>query len=193
MRISIDRVRRDYLALLGESPGLSPTLDFGEDSAVLTLEEELETRLLPLAVTATLATPAALLDEIEEAVPTLLHADGGETSIRLPSDYLRLHSLKMMEWDNAVREAEPPDSLRCQLGASTPSWMACPRNPLVVERSDAKGRCLAIYGSGKLTPVHLLYVPLPEISDGMLRIQRAAYPRLLEMLTGADLKSPRDS
>lgn len=183
MTVSLDRIRRDYLALLGESPGLSPVLEPGEESGVLELEELLKVRLEALAVEATLATPPLWLDEISRSEPET-EWEGGACRLRLPSDYLRLYSLRMEGWKEDVREPEPAGSLRDRLGMRCPDWMACTDNPLVKEGRDADGPYLMVKGVSGMpsSPELLLYVPKPRLTEKKLRISGAAYPRLLELL-----------
>lgn len=185
MRVRIDDLRRDCLALLGESPGLSPVLEEGEESGVLLIEDELRARLLPLAAEATLETPLHWLDEIENCGNAIQWSEARTDGIiPLPSDYLRLYCLRLEGWRDHVYEPEPPDTLRAQLGARCPDWMACAENPLVVERTGPEGRCLMVKGvtSNPAKPEIFLYIPRPEIERDELRISSAAYPLLLEKL-----------
>lgn len=129
MNIMLEQLRRDYLALMGESPGLSPVLEEGEESLVLELEEKLKVRLLPLAIEATMETPLLWLDDLEEAEIVIEWTpDRRCWRLRLPSDYMRLYSLHMGGWKEAVTEIEPADSLRTLLGEGCPRWMACEEN-----------------------------------------------------------------
>ena len=187
MKVSLNKVRRDYLALIGESPGLSPILGEGEDSAVLTLEEELSVRLIPAAIKATLECDPVHLDEIAECSPAIEWGDGGSARLRLPEDYLRLHTLRMYGWKDSVTRVEPPGTLRDSLRGRAPAWMNCPDNPLVVEERDAAGPFLRVYGCPKATerPEQLLYVPEPCIVGDDLKISKAAYRRMLELLIQA--------
>lgn len=188
MRVTIDRLRRDYLALRGESPGLSPILEEGEESGVLMLEELLKVKLIPLAVEATLETPLLWLDEIEAASPAV-EWTGSVGRMRLPDDYLQLCSLKMSGWVQPVTRPEPSQTLRARLGARCPDWMACPEHPLVLEGRDAEGKYIIVKGvEGKpAEPELLLYVPLPHLTEKKLRISGAAYPRLLEKLVKVEV------
>lgn len=183
MNVTLERLRRDYLALLGESPGLSPELEAGEESGVLELEELLGVRLPPLAVEATLETPLLWLDEVESVSPRVTwQNDVGR--IPLPDDYLRLYSLLMSGWSQPVDHPESRATLRGSLGTRCPSWMACQENPLVMEERDESGKFLTVKGvAGRPeSPLQLLYVPLPHFTEKKLRISAAAYPRLLEKL-----------
>ena len=185
MKIEFRKVVRDYLALMGESPGLSPILEEGEDSVVLTLEEELRVRLPALAVEATLITPAEINDEIRLLRPNVLWSDAGMAEISLPPEFLRFHSLRMMGWRAPVRELEPADTLRDQLRGNAPPWMACKENPLVVLVRDSEGLKLQVFGCDQLSErAELMYIPLPELTDDYLVIGRGAYGKVLELLTG---------
>ena len=184
MTISLDTLRRDFLALLGESPGLSPILEEDEEAAVLLLEDRIRVNLLPLAIEATLETPLLWLDDIESVDAEAQPSATGSIRISLPDNYLRLYSLKLAGWKEAVSDTEPEGSLRCRLGANTPFWMACNENPLVIERRDTRGHYLHVCGVTTAKPVveHLLYVVKPSVSNDTLRISAAAYPRLLDKL-----------
>lgn len=183
MNVTLERLRRDYLALLGESPGLSPVLEEGEESGVLILEEALRARLLPLAIEATLETPELWLDDIERSDPAVSWR-GSTATLRLPSDYLRFYLLEMPGWDAPVTSLEPPGSLRARLGTRCPDWMACAKNPLVMEGRDHEGKFLTVKGveGHPDTPELLLYVPMPRLTDKKLKISGAAYPLLLDKL-----------
>lgn len=184
MLIPIKQIVKDFLAITGESPHLSPTLEEGEDSAVLTLEEMLRARLDDCAVKATLETEPVFLDEIEEIYPEIEWSDDGVGKIRLPSDYLKLMSLRMPDWAESVTETEPKGTLRDALRGNAPRWMACPCRPLVVEGRDRKSRFLRIYGSERCydEPDELLYIVRPTVEGDALRVSSAAYPRMLELL-----------
>ncbi|MCH5214374.1 MAG: hypothetical protein J1E97_04215 [Muribaculaceae bacterium] len=188
MRIPLDQVRRDYLALRGESPELLPELAPGEESPVLTLSEALRVRLLDAAQRATLATSPLLLDEIASAADlTLLVGAGAFAIARLPSDYLKLHTLRMKDWAEPLLAAEPADSLRARLGSDAPGWMVCRHRPMVVEARDTEGLYLKIYGSRKLdTAAELLYVPRPRIEGDEIVISEAAYQEMLKNLADDD-------
>ena len=186
MRITIQQVCRDYLALRGESPDLIPELEEGEDSAVLTLRDELLARLEAEAVRATLETPRAFLDEIITAPAQAIATDSaGYLKIPLPDDYLRLYSLRMADWKEPVYDTEPADSLRWILGANAPKWMICRHRPMAGEDREAGVRILKVYGS-EATGVRaytLLYVPRPQLDGEELAISRAAYYKMMKNIT----------
>lgn len=69
MNYKLTKVVSDFLALRGESPDLLPTLEEGEDSAVLTLAARLEAELPAAAIAATVMTPASLLGDTAKAIP----------------------------------------------------------------------------------------------------------------------------
>lgn len=170
---------RDYLALRGESPDLLPVLEEGEDSAVLTLRDQLLALLPSLALKATLDTPPLYHDEIRTLEGEITTDRAGYGILRLPSNYLKLHSLRMNDWKEPLTAVEPPDSLRRHLGAGAPGWMICKENPMVTEASDADGLYLKIYGSDAFDlPFRLLYIPYPECDGETLTISGAAYRKL---------------
>lgn len=89
MEVSIETVIRDYLALRGESPDLLPVLEEGEDSAVLTLADELKARLPVAAVEATVMTPTQLLGDAVKEVPVTDAWLGWLLETRALPDYLK--------------------------------------------------------------------------------------------------------
>ena len=183
MTLTFNQICRDYLASRGESPDLLPLLDEGEDSAVLTLSDQLRVQLPAMALDATLATPAVFQDEIQavESIPESV--DNGTLIFRMPDDYLKLHSLKMADWEEDVTEVEPADSLRYALGANAPEWMVCAERPMVKEVRDSLGIALHVYGSRRQGRAEqLLYVPRPAFDGEHLTISRAAYLTLLKNL-----------
>ena len=175
MKISFEQVCRDYLALRGESPDLLPLLEEGEGSAVLTLTDELRVRLPAAAVAATMETPLFLLDETGDATGAECTDRERYLEIRLPDDYLKLHTLLMPDWREPVKRTEPGDSLRWALGAEMPDWMVCRGRPMVVEDSDGEGKLLKVYGTTAARPSKLLYVPRPHFDGTTLTISGAAY------------------
>ena len=184
MKLTIDEVTRDYLALRGESPELLATLTEGEEaSAVLPLSRKIAARLPRAAVQATLTTPFLCHDEVKAAEPRLELDKRGVITARMPDDYLRLYSLRMADWTEPVRQPEPRESLRWWLGANAPGWMCCKEHPMVVEDRDAGGIVLRVYGSEACDlPATLLYVPVPLFDGNTLVISRAAYYEMLETL-----------
>ncbi|MCH5217328.1 MAG: hypothetical protein J1F07_02050 [Muribaculaceae bacterium] len=183
MLLPIDTIIRDFLALRGESPDLLPLLEEGEESAVLTLRRALEVRLAAAAVEATMQIDLFSLDELREVErPEVLAADGGRLTVRLPSDFLRLHTLRMADWKDAVHSVEQQGTLRQALGAAMPQWMACPEKPLVMLRRDTRGPYLSVRGSRATEALSLIFVPQPVLDGDTLTLSRAAYPLLLEIL-----------
>ena len=175
MKISFTQICREYHALRGESPDLSPLLDEDEYSPVLSIERELGARLLPAAIEATLGTPLPLLDEIRSVTLTPVRREG-ILCIDAPKDYLRFISLKLSDNPEPVKRPER-EGLRYSLGASAPPWMITPANPMVTEHPSPESTTLRIYGSAG-GPVILTYVPMPEFDGVTLTISRHAYYRL---------------
>lgn len=187
MRISFETVVRDYLALRGESPGLLPVLEPGEDSAVLTLEAYLRTRLLPEAVRAAISLPLHEVDTLVSASPEPLADAGGTLILRMPDDYLRLHTLRMADWRESLYATEPFGSLRGALCANAPAWMFCTCRPMVREQRDAAGPYLRVFGSRSSSPpVTCLYVPRPSFDGTTLTLPAAAYIPTLESIKKSD-------
>lgn len=182
MKLKIDRIIRDFLALRGESPDLLPVLGEGEDSAVLTIAEELRVRLLPAAVKAVLTTPLFDIAEVCEAPAVPARDSFGSLSVALPDDFLRLHTLQMSDWREPLHCVEPEGTLRSLLGANAPAWMACSERPLVLLRRDDSGPSLRIFGTNSDTIVRLLYVAKPLLTDATLTLPSASYPILLNLL-----------
>ena len=181
MLVPYEKVRRDFLALRGESPDLLPVLEEGEDSAVLTLDAYLRAALPEMAVKATLQVYEDAQDSLDEIgkFEADIEWNGRVGEVRLPDDYLRLYYLKLEEWCEAVRRVEPKDSLRDRLRGMMPAWMACDHRPMVVEINDEIGKKLRIYGgSRKSRKATVLYIPVPLLSDGGLRISTCAYHNL---------------
>lgn len=184
MKIWIDTIVKDYLALRGESPDLLPLLEEGEDSAVLTLSRELMARLPSAAVEATLQTPILFLDDVRMAECRCLQESPRSALLRMPSDYLKLYSIRMADWNENVTSVEPSDSLRRILGANAPEWMICRKNPMVTEERDEQGLSLRVIGSDAFDlPATVYYIPLPKVEDDSLTISKGAYYKMLQMLT----------
>lgn len=191
MLITMNQIRRDFLALRGESPDLLPLLEEGEQSAVLTLDDLLRTRLMECAVRATLDTDPLFLDEIEDYTATIDWRPSGAGRLRLPANYLKFHSLLMPDWAEPVREPEPKESLRGKLRGNAPKWMICPHRPMVAEGRDTRGPFLLIYGSEREydRPEECLYIPRPAMEGDALRISAAAYPQMLVYLNSKNQES----
>lgn len=183
MKISYDRIRRDYLALLGESPDLLPILEEGEESAVLTLDRQLKARLPDAAVKATLETPPEENDTLKTVTLRALESDAGlRVSVyALPDDFLKLHRLALPDCVEEVRETEPEGTLRRRLGANAPRWMACSRHPMVTLEGSPEGARLRVYGSVAVSAT-LTYAPRPSFDGESLEIAKGAERRLLKEL-----------
>ena len=180
MKIPFDRVLVDWLALHGESPELLPLLEEGEDSAVLKIADELRVRIVDMAIKATLETPSVFLDEIVDYHTASL-MDSSGVVLRMPDDYLKLHSLQMEDWKEKVTATEPEDTLRYALGANAPAWMICAERPMVKAERDSEGIALRVYGTRSTSPpLRLTYVPRPAFDGETLRVSAAAYHRLLQ-------------
>ena len=185
MKIPFSQISRDFLALQGESPDLLPVLEEGEESPVLLLADELRVRILDAAVKATLATPPLFLDEIKSVAAVPLFEDGGAIILRMPSDYLKLYSLRMSDWKETVMATEPSGSLRAALGANAPRWMICAKRPMVTEQRDSSGIFLRILGSrSERAAIELYYIPLPSFDGDILTISKSAYHTMLSFLVG---------
>lgn len=183
MKRPLTEIRRDYLALRGESPDLLPQLEEGEYGAVLTLSDELRVKLMERALEATLITPSFLqTDAIQSITPPLLVGRGKYAIARLPADYLKLHTLMMDDWREPLTTVER-EGLRAELGSAAPDWMICPCRPMVREASDSEGKYLKIYGTRETgRPSELEYIPMPRIEEECLVISSAAYHKMLELL-----------
>lgn len=184
MKIEFSQVCRDYLALRGESPDLLPLLEEDEEAPVLLLSRELRARLPAAAVKATLEVPAVFHDEIRCTEQTPRTDKAGCGLLRMASDYLRLYSVSLADWKEPVRAPEPENSLRRSLGANLPRWMICRERPMVLEERDSEGIVLKVYGSDAFDlPAVVYYIPFPEFDGETLTISRAAYHRMLQILT----------
>lgn len=191
MKIPYSSVRRDFLALRGESPDLLPVLDDDEQSAVLTLDAFLRAAIPSAAIEATLRADPLSLDEIA--------VFNGKISwssrwgyIEMPADYLKFHYLKLPEWEAGVSSPEPSSSLRFKLGPRLPLWMACDHNPMVVEERTPAGIRLKICGSSRqsVAPESLLYIPLPKLEEEILTISGSAYALMMAALSGLNPLPP---
>lgn len=167
MKISIEDIVRDFLALRGESPDLLPMLGEDEEAPVLTLRRALAARVEAEAIRATLAVDPERIDTVKKVEVSAL-------PVRLPGDYLRMLSLRMDDWDEPLRGPEPEDSLRRKLGRNAPAWMTCRHRPMAVERRDSGGLTLEVYGTG-VTHGELLYIPRPRFDGARLTVSTAAY------------------
>lgn len=183
MKITFQQILHDYLALRGESPDLLPLLEEGEESAVLTLRDQLRVELKARAIDATLATPPLWLDDIREITVKPTPERGGLAVISLPPDYLKFYSLQATDWKEPLMNTEPEESLRRKLGANAPGWMICAENPMAVEENTPEGKQLRVYGSDMPElGLTFRYIPLPYFDGESLIISEAAYSKLIALL-----------
>lgn len=180
MKIKFSQICRDYLSLRGESPDLLPQLEEGEESAVLTLTDELRVRLMTKAEEATLELQRQEHDELRTTRIRPETDSAGTIIVRMPEDYLKLYSLRMADWKEAAIATEPEESLRNKLGADAPAWMTCRHNPMVREMRDSGGVFLQVFGSDSAgTEAELTYIPRPAFDGEYLTISRKAYLKIL--------------
>lgn len=111
-------------------------------------------------------------------------------SCALPSDFQRLHTLRLTDWPCSLSEEYPGDSLRIGLGLSAPEWLASrPSRPMLhILPADSASEARLIFGPAEnLTVMKACYVPVPLFdrpTSILRRFQSAALPGLVKEIAG---------
>lgn len=180
----ISRIAEDLALLLGSPPPsiFSDETPFTSGFALLVALEVEECVARALS-----SLPRELWEDLKH-IPSdnLSMLPSGEHRLALPSDFLRLHSLRMSDWEMPVRSPYPSShwllplqegNLKCVVGV--------PDRPLAFFDSDLDyGRIIRIFGSSPgATLLNATYLAAPKINAaGEISIPSAAYPETLRLL-----------
>lgn len=181
MWVSIEKIASDVATLLGEPfarechPAEAPYPDL---SVQILLRST-------ICLSSLLLEASHELIDRWESIPGELMADGdGSASLPLPEDFLIFGGLKLRGWSCPVTMPAPPDGKKRIMQLSPwPGIHGNPCRPAVFLEADNEGRHLRIYGyiPGD-TMEYALYLPVPEVKEGMLNVPPALYPVLLRKL-----------
>lgn len=157
-----------------------------------TLLDFLSLRIEQLAPEAAMTTPKELIDNWKPLeINGIITMDDGSAMLPLPSDFLRLFSLRLEGWARPVTDFSLPASVAAALQSNKcASLRGTSGRPVAVLAATAQGRALRLYGKHS-DPPHVAegwYLPIPRADpDGFIDIPEAAIPRLLDMLTQSSL------
>ena len=188
MNVSLTRLTDIVSLMLGEYPdwksgghdmlesvSLSEmcSLVVGEEARAVTMEFPIEK----------FSSPVDMRSEI------YLHGDfteEGMCEFELPSDFARLHALKMQDWSSSLNDSYRGDRLILSLGNAAPSWMAGRvRRPKVdIYNLGEKGSYMKFVCSGRSFPESAAYIPMP-VYDSASETLRRVDPALLMILCRA--------
>lgn len=184
--MKIDQLIDDALLLLGENPAFC--LSFGEDGLPGgSLRERLMMEAEGCAARAVADTPRELLTGWSR-LPTegLKVESDGKGVLRLPDDFLMLHSLRLSGWERGVTEILAASHwLRRWQGSRWHGLRGNPQRPLAFHALDADGRhCLELFSAYAGDSLEEgWYMALPRIKeDGGIEIPPAAYRKCLDYM-----------
>ena len=180
----ISRIAEDVALLMGSPPPsiFSDETPFTSGFALLVALEVEE-----CAARALSSLPRELWEDLKHIPSDSLSVlPSGEHRLPLPSDFLRLHSLRMSDWEMPVRSPYPSTHWLLPLQESNMKCVAGgPDRPLAFLASDPDcGRILRIFGSSPgASLLNATYLAAPKINAaGEISIPRAAYPETLRLL-----------
>lgn len=149
----------------------------------LTVDELIESKLVPAALVVQRDAPRHLLDAGEPFAGELRWESAvgiGRGELTLPEDFLRLVSFRMSDWRRDVTEAIYEDDPRYALQLSAFAGVrGCPEKPVVAIIQTAEGLALEVYSSTEGETVRVdraRYLPRPLIRNQKMRL----CPRLRE-------------
>ena len=168
--------------------GETPThMCSAEECEGATLLDFLSLRIEQVAPEAALATPKELIDNWKPLEGSeLTTMEDGSVMLPLPTDFLRLFSLRLEGWSRPVTDFSLPASVAAVLqSGKCASLRGTSERPVAVLAATAEGRALRLYGK-HADPPHLAegwYLPIPRAApDGFIDIPEAAIPRMLTLL-----------
>ncbi len=115
--------------------------------------------------------------------------DGPPFTCELPTDFLRLHSLRMKDWPHTLSEEYRGDNVRLALGGAAPDWLAQRLSRPMIEIRTATDTLPAILQFSNTTvseAAEAVYIPdvCYDSDEGVLRnFQPLALPRLVGKIT----------
>lgn len=192
MNVALNQIVSSVLALLNESPDLSPALFEDEECSVLKVEDQIKALVGKAAKDATLLIPPMLSDETVVVSPEYTKEDKN-IIVKVPGDFFRFVWLKMSDWEEPVMELTAPDTLRGRLRNQAPAWMINRQRPMVMQDCHADGSVIRVFGSnGKISG--FCYERAPGIiaggsGAGIVRIPEAVYDEMLIFLRDEVIKS----
>ena len=171
MVYNVDDIKRDVRITLDQNNN-STTLSALGDIDTLTLEQIIESKIEEAAQIVEATAPNSLLDNgiSFASQPVTWYADTpgyGSGYLVLPSDFLRLQSFKMTDWDygvtSVVREGEP---LYAQQYSRFPGIRGNIQRPVVTISNRPQGLVLEFFscdGGSDVQIERAVYIPIPKI------------------------------
>ena len=182
----VDDLIDDVLALLGENPGFCLP-DGGDGTGAGTLRVRIRVEVERCAARSVAETPRRFLTGWRK-LPSERVAKGpdGRMTVRLPEDYLMLHSLRLSDWERDATEAlDHSHWLRRFQESRWHGLRGTAQRPLVFHGIDGEGhRCLELFPASEESLVaEGWYMPAPAVKeDGGIEIPPAAYRKCLDYI-----------
>jgi hypothetical protein len=157
-----------------------------QDVDTLSLEDIIESKIADAARIVESMAPVHLLDAGEPFAETIgwdsaVGYGGGH--IILPSDFLRLVSFQMSDWDYAVTTViTEDDPLYPQQRSRFPGIRGCPQRPVVALVQRPVGLTLEFYsctGGEEVYVTRARYIPIPKITNGKIDICEKLKPSVV--------------
>lgn len=152
-----------------------------EETTTLTLDDLIDGRIELAARSVLLNAPLHLIGE-GKALPTDVRWESqpgyGMGFIMLPTDYLRLVTFQMTDWERPVTEPITEENpLYARQRSRYPGVRGCPQRPVVAIATYPSGMALEFFscrGGEKVSVRRARYIPMPRIEtgeDGLKKIE----------------------
>lgn len=149
----------------------SPSLDIGEEDA-LSIDEIIESRILPAATYIALKAPLSLLDNSKPLTGSPVITNGVGV-LSLPSDFLRLHDFGMRSWEGQVRFIDEADPLYAQQKSRYGGVRGNKQAPVVAIVNHGNQWELELYSCTASDQVrHGNYIAMPAKVNGRVDISQ---------------------
>lgn len=170
MRYDLKQIEKDVRLVLDRNKAADSLLD--EETTTLTLNDIIDGRIELAARTVLLNAPLHLIGEGKE-LPVDVNWESqpgyGMGFIMLPSDYLRLVTFQMTDWESPVTEPITEENpLYARQRSRYPGVRGCPQRPVVAIASYPSGMALEFFscqGGEKVAVRRARYIAIPQIEE----------------------------
>lgn len=179
MNYSVNQIIRDVRVRMGLNAEATQALILSDEQ--LTIDQQITAQIAEAVAQAHADAPADWLVNAKSFAGEITR-DGSHGSIALPSDWLRLVSFAMSDWQQPVLTAITCDHPAYALQRSPyPGLRGTPEKPVCAITPD---RRLEFYSccTKNAGIAHALYMPMPAIVDDAVDIAPRCYPQVIALI-----------
>ena len=182
MLYGLDKIEKDVRIALDRNK-MSEELITGEIAEALTLDDLIDERLEKAARVVLLNAPLHLIGS-GKVLPTdeirwKSQPGYGMGTILLPSDYLRLVTFQMTDWERAVTQPITEESpVYARQHSRYPGMRGCPQRPVVALVTYPAGLALEFFscrGGEKVAVKRARYLAIPLLDQGNIELPEKCY------------------